>query len=51
MIRTGSPNPYDSVHDWMPSIRGATIHRVNMVDAATDRELLDYANTHGAKKW
>ena len=46
MLLAGCPNPDNLVHYLMSSVIGATVHRVDMIDAAADRKLLDNADAH-----
>ena len=47
MLLAGCANPDDLVHDRMEPIRGASVHRVNMIGTATDRKLFNHTDAHG----
>lgn len=50
MLLTGCPDPDDLVHDRMAAIRGATVHRVDMVDTTAYWEFLNDADAHAVVK-
>lgn len=46
VLLTRCANPDDLVHDRMEPVRGAPVHRVNMIGTATDRKLFNHADAH-----